>query len=176
MHNTLYLLPYTDVPLWVTDRLALDLPEWFDHPVHVLPHHEPPEEAYAPHRGQFLADALLQHMNHLMPRDALKLLGILADDLTTHDTPFIFGQGQRYGRKALISLYRLGHPDLDRCYTRILRQAVHDLGHTFGLEHCLYPACALHPSRSVAELDASPLELCHEHHRALRARTLTRRP
>ena len=43
---------------------------------------------------------------------------------------------------------------------RLLKEAIHELGHTFGLRHCDDWNCAMASSHSVESLDVKGDELC----------------
>jgi archaemetzincin len=45
---------------------------------------------------------------------------------------------------------------------RLLKEAMHELGHTFGLLHCHNPACAMQPSTYAEMVDLKPTTYCAE--------------
>lgn len=51
---------------------------------------------------------------------------------------------------------------------RTLKEAVHELGHTWGLEHCDSPQCVIHFSNTLAGIDAKAATLCDRCARQLR--------
>ncbi|MBI3470125.1 MAG: hypothetical protein HY013_02060, partial [Candidatus Solibacter usitatus] len=76
---------------------------------------------------------------------------------------FVFGEAQLEGRCALVSFHRLreefyglpARPDL--LGERLLKEAVHEVGHTFGLRHCGRWSCVMALTHAVERLDpASP--------------------
>lgn len=98
-----------------------------------------------------------------------RLLGVTDVDLFIPILTFVFGEAQLDGRAAVISTARLAHPE-DRRITvgRVAREAVHELGHTFGLLHCqgsVGPGwraapCVMSRSASVRSVDGKSLRLC----------------
>lgn len=67
---------------------------------------------------------------------------------------------------ALISVTRLNpefygeKPDRAKYYRRILTEAVHELGHAFGLPHCTIPTCVMYFSNSIDDTDRKGYNFC----------------
>jgi archaemetzincin len=126
-----------------------------------------PYPAYAFHqrRQQYLSDAILNQLR-LMALPAERLLGLADLDLYTPGLNFVFGQASMGGREALIALPRLrqsfyGLPDDEALFhERAVKEAVHELGHTYGLGHCPDATCVMHFSNSLPDTDFKGKEFC----------------
>ena len=57
------------------------------------------------------------------------------------------------------SLHRFGD-EPRRLKRRALLLTAHELGHMFGLRHCVFYACAMNGTNSLTESDRQPLHLC----------------
>jgi archaemetzincin len=121
-----------------------------------------PAFAFDPKRNQFYSTAILKKLAPLPERT----LGITAVDLFVPVLSFVFGEAQLDGRAALVSVCRLqqefyGLPaDSALIGERLLKESIHELGHTFGLRHCLSWECAMSSSHAVERIDAKTSELC----------------
>jgi len=79
---------------------------------------------------------------------------------------FVFGEAIINGKVAVISLYRLdtrrygNQGGAARYLERALKEAVHELGHTFGLEHCGDPRCVMFFSNSLLDTDRKGSVFC----------------
>jgi archaemetzincin len=79
---------------------------------------------------------------------------------------FVFGQAQLNGPGAVVSLARLGqefyglpaNPTL--LISRSVKEALHEIGHTFGLTHCSDIRCPMSLSNNVRQVDMKGEELC----------------
>jgi archaemetzincin len=88
-------------------------------------------------------------------------------DLYVPRLNFVFGEADPQRGVAVFSLARLHTPDRDRFVHRAATEAVHELGHTYGLTHCNDPHCVMWFSNTLAETDRKGTGLCAAHARAL---------
>jgi len=124
-----------------------------------------------PERGQYVADDLLDELSSLVSGPGTVLLGITAADLFSPGMNFVFGIANR--GKALVSVFRLrpefygekGDPAVFR--KRVLTEAVHELGHALGLQHCEYPGCVMYFSNWIGDTDRKGPGFCFRCARAL---------
>jgi archaemetzincin len=122
--------------------------------------------AFDPARKQYSSSLILQQLIASAPGDACKILGITDVDLFIPILTYVFGEAQLDGIGAVVSLHRLknqfyGMPeDNELMVERLLKEAVHELGHTFGLFHCAWFGCALNASTYVEDIDQKSCELC----------------
>jgi archaemetzincin len=137
-----------------------------------------PDYAFAPRRKQYQAGPILEQVSRFGPH-AQRILGVADLDLFTPGLNFIFGQAQAGGPTAIIALARLhpefwGHPPNQRRFQeRTIKEAIHELGHTYGLEHCSFPTCVMYFSNTLEETDRKSDQFCPRHQaqlsRALKA-------
>jgi archaemetzincin len=130
-----------------------------------------PHRAFHTGRGQFHADALLRLARSVTAEGVLAVTDV---DLYAGHLTFVFGSAQPRGEACVISLFRF-HLDADekRFRSRALKEAMHELGHTFGLGHCADPSCVMWFSNTLGETDRKGAAYCPRCEETLR---LARRP
>ena len=117
--------------------------------------HALPQVAFDARRGQFRADALL---GMALSVRAQRVLAVTDVDLYAQDLNFVFGVAQPSGDACVISLFRLNlDADEERFRGRALKEAMHELGYTFGLGHCADPGCVMWFSNTLGETDRKGL-------------------
>ena len=124
------------------------------------------KSVFDPNRTQYNSSLILQQLIMKPPSDADKILGVVDVDLFIPILTFVFGEAQLNGIGAVVSTQRLhnrfyGLPE-NREVTgeRLLKEAIHELGHTFGLIHCSQSKCVMNSSTYVENIDLKPAELC----------------
>lgn len=141
------------------------------------------KEAFDSNRGQYNSSLILRQLIMKPPRDAEKMLAVLDVDLFIPILTFVFGEAQLKGIGAVVSTRRLhnrfyGLPEDEETTTeRLLKEAVHELGHNFGLIHCSQPECVMNSSTYVENIDLKPAEFCPQCQRNIKidkARTADR--
>lgn len=124
------------------------------------------KEAFDTNRGQYNSSLILRQLIAHPPGDAEKVLAVVEVDLFIPILTFVFGEAQVGGIGAVVSLHRLrngfyGLPeDADLTTERLIKEAVHEIGHTFGLIHCRMPNCVMNSSTYVENIDLKPAEPC----------------
>jgi archaemetzincin len=115
---------------------------------------------FDPVRGQFssnrLVDALIDHAGAA----ADWVLGLTQADLFAAERDFIFGEATLGGHWAVVSLHRLRADDPRLLRERVLKEAVHELGHLAGLAHCPTRDCVMHPSVGIPDTDRKSSRFC----------------
>ncbi len=135
-----------------------------------------PQLTYDASRGQYDSNMLLGQLLSDPSEDALRILGVTSVDLFIPVLTYVFGEAQLGGRAAVISTNRLRSekyglpPDPEILISRLEKEAVHELGHTFGLLHCAHSACVMHASTYVEEIDPKGASFCSACLQTLRVR------
>jgi archaemetzincin len=164
--SALYLVPVGNVPdkvwYWITNAAA----EWFPLPIRRLAGLSIPAGAFDLQRKQYQSVEIMRMLAENAPRDAARILGVTAVDLSIPMLSFLFGQAQLDGRVAVVSLCRLqqefyGLPSQeDILRERLTKEVLHEMGHTFGLVHCSEQKCAMSLSTHIGMVDTKSERYC----------------
>ena len=123
--------------------------------------------AFDKHRNQWDSFKLLEWLlNKFKHNKDTKLLALFDIDAYTDAFDFVFGEAYYKGRIAAVYLARLKQefyslePNYSLFYERLVKEAVHELGHVFGLVHCKNPQCVMHFSISLHYIDSKERSFC----------------
>lgn len=132
----------------------------------ILPEKINPEFCYHSERQQYHSSEILSRMQQLVRPNCWRVLGVTEADLYIPILTFVFGEAQLGGRCALVSSHRLRQefyglpPDRDLLMERLLKESVHELGHTVELTHCDDYRCVMAPSHAVEWIDLKESYFC----------------
>ena len=160
----IHLIPL-GVGLNLVEQLAASLARAFHTPCRIRPQTLDIGFALDPGRGQHHSTAILERLQRLAD-PGVRLLAVTSADLYVPVLTFVFGEAQLEGPCAIVSTARLrdefyGLPPRDELLReRLLKEAVHEVGHTFGLRHCADWSCVMASSHAVEVLDVKSAEFC----------------
>ena len=119
---------------------------------------------------QILTGDVLALLQQNLPTDAFCVLAITMEDLYPDPTwNFVFGQASLRERVGVFSFARYdpafyGEKRAQDYQEILLRRSckvlVHEMGHMFSLQHCIFFKCVLNGSNHLRESDSRPLMLC----------------
>ena len=125
-----------------------------------------PSDAFDSARKQFVSPEIISFIQENCRNTPYqKILGICDINAYSGRLNFVFGEAQFGGRSAAIYLARLREEmgDLfdERIFLqRVVTEAVHEIGHLFGLQHCSSSSCVMYFSNSLEDTDKKGSDFC----------------
>lgn len=112
--------------------------------------------------GYLLTDVLKEQK----PSKRIALMGLSELDLYPKpEWNYVFGLASYHDKIGVSSIYRLQDGELtsenfDLCLSRLLKISSHEIGHMFGLHHCITANCVMNGTNSMSETDKNAIRLC----------------
>jgi archaemetzincin len=127
-----------------------------------------PTNIFDNRRNQYLSDQLLAWLQHtLEPSKDTKVLAVCDFDAYFGKYNFCFGEAIIGGNVSAIYLERLliynsndNSSSQSLLQNRIVKEAIHEIGHTFGLRHCLRDFCIMFKSKTILDTDNKNKDFC----------------
>jgi archaemetzincin len=137
--------------------------------VEVLAEKPLPKSAWYAPRGRYKADKLLESLAADTPARFAKVVGVTTRDISTAKGEIedwgIFGLGTLGGRSCVVSTFRLraGKAGDEVFRNRLVKIVNHELGHTFGLDHCPAAGCFMQDAGGkIATVDGESGQPCKD--------------
>ncbi|WP_343697238.1 archaemetzincin [Flavobacterium sp.] len=116
---------------------------------------------------QLLAGYLLNDvLKEENPENRIALMGLSELDLYPKpEWNYVFGLASYRDKVGVSSIYRFQDGELtaenfNLCLSRLLKTSSHEIGHMFGLHHCINADCVMNGTNSLSETDRSTIRLC----------------
>jgi len=122
---------------------------------------------------QYHAGKTIEILSKLIPKDGLLIIGFTAFDIYPRDEwNFVFGLADKMSGCGVFSLCRyydeIFSSNLDkekgfliRTVTKLAGKIMnHEVGHLFGLNHCIYFKCVMNGSNHMQENLTKPFDFC----------------
>ena len=119
---------------------------------------------------QYLAQDILAYMEKRVPKDAYCVMGITLKDIYPGDSwNFVYGWAKYKARVGIFSFLRWDDDFAEGSTKEInwneivypsMRTMVHEIGHMFGITHCVYNRCLMNGFNHIEENYLNPLEFC----------------
>lgn len=164
--TTIWIRPISDIDDYLLEHLQRELEKAFRRTVEIGPPMPWPDYAYNPERKQYHATSILRRLASERSDKYERVLGVTEADLYLPSLTFVFGEADPVGKAALISVARLrqGYSrlpvDKETLKERVFREAVHELGHTYGILHCHSGGCVMQFSSTLRAADRKGTSFC----------------
>ncbi|SYZ74062.1 conserved hypothetical protein [Candidatus Zixiibacteriota bacterium] len=166
MKSKVVVVPLGEVDFMMVNRLATNVGPVFGRSVDILKGMKMPDEGLNVIRNQYYASNLLAKLERVKANHKEIVLGVCEEDLYLPDEPYIIGHSDTVCGTAVVSLFRIrqefyGLPeDESKVYTRLFKQAVHQLAHLFDLTSCRNPRCVNYFSQNMIDIDNKGERFC----------------
>jgi len=164
--NYIYILEIGEIKDLDFMRLGKDLEDIFGFGIKKVGPTEVPDFCFDEYRNQYEAVKILDDITKLGFTKLEKILGITSKDLFIENYTYIFGLAESSGRASVISSFRLDPRNMgeifnsDLFYERMLKEAIHELGHNFGMSHCPDKSCPMYFSNNLIDTDFKQKSFC----------------
>lgn len=167
--NILSLVPVGEVAHGELESLGAGLASKLQVACSIQPDRLDISGAFDALRGQYHSTRILRQLQELVTAESWRVLGISDADLFIPILSYVFGEAQLGPlpvAAAVVSVHRLrqefyGLPsDPVLQAERLLKESLHELGHTLGLRHCQDYRCVMSSSHAVENIDLKSEEFC----------------
>ncbi|MBU1343647.1 MAG: hypothetical protein KKE44_13765 [Proteobacteria bacterium] len=162
--DTIVISPVGNIPAWINTTIAENIQNAFGFKTRVSPLLDDISFAYEEKRNQYYSTRILEELAARAPKDCIKLLAVTKEDLFIPILTHVYGEAQLGGIASIISISRLfAYPEsgpLEKGHDRIIKEAAHELGHTFDLRHCEDDRCIMHYCRKLEDVDQKTDRFC----------------
>lgn len=121
-------------------------------------------------KKQWKSTDILRWLPGKLPKDGYAMIAVTMTDLYPDENwNFVFGQASTRNRVGVFSFARY-HPGWtggkaeEGTEALVLRRAAkvltHEMGHMFGIRHCIYYECSMNGANHLEEADSTPMHLC----------------
>ncbi len=156
--------PIGEITPWICQVIAKKVEDFFGFKTRIAPLLDDISFAHDLERNQYYSTRILTELEACCPREGLKIVAVTREDLFIPILTHVYGEAQLGGKACIISISRLitgfGMGGVDNGASRIVKEAIHELGHCFDLRHCEDEQCIMHYCRKLEDVDKKLNRFC----------------
>ncbi len=162
--DNIIIAPIGNLEAKLMDRVAKEVHRFFGYRTDIQPLLTNVDFAFASNRRQYYSTPILERLSDLAPPHTIKILAVTGVDLFIPILTHVYGEAQLGGKSCIISTSRLaeglGLGVWEPFSRRVVKEAIHELGHTFNLRHCNDRSCGMHYCRTIEDVDRKSGQFC----------------
>ena len=126
------------------------------------------DDFFSIERKQYFSTQIIAEMMKLTSQYNGKVMLLTDVDIFVPALTFIFGEAQLNGKHSILSVCRLheifysGIANENLLLKRTIKEFLHELGHNYGLRHCIDWDCVMHASHGIEEVDIKGITYCRK--------------
>ncbi len=162
----LYIAPVVFSNMQLLDRIMGSLQKTFNAHVSKISLSIDADSLYSNERRQYYSTGFIEQSTAQTSNVNGKVILITELDIYVPVLTFVFGEAQLNGKHSIVSVFRLheefysGVSNNELLLERTVKEVRHELGHNFGLIHCLDWDCVMHSSNSIEQVDLKGSAYC----------------
>ncbi len=147
-------------------NLVIELSKRFSSQIQIIDLNINLDDFFSVDRRQYFSTQIIAEAIKLTDTFNGKVMLITDVDIFVPVLTFIFGEAQLNGKHSILSACRLheefysGVSNESLLLERTIKEALHELGHNFGLRHCIDWDCVMHSSNGIEEVDIKGKTYC----------------
>ncbi|MCJ7553504.1 MAG: archaemetzincin family Zn-dependent metalloprotease [Ignavibacteriaceae bacterium] len=164
----IFLAPIKFYSTLLLQDLVTELSKRFSFRIHVIDLKINLDDFYSIDRKQYFSTQIIAEAIKLTDEFNGKIIMLTDVDIFVPPLTFIFGEAQLNGKHSILSVCRLheefysGNSNENLLFERTIKEALHELGHCYGLRHCIDWDCVMHSSNGIEEVDIKGNTFCRK--------------
>ncbi|MFA6599206.1 MAG: archaemetzincin family Zn-dependent metalloprotease [Ignavibacteriaceae bacterium] len=164
----IFIAPLKFYSAVLLQNLVAELSKRFSSRIHVINIKMDIDDFFSVERGQYFSTQIIAEAMKLTDEFNGKIILLTDVDLFVPVLTFVFGEAQLNGKHSILSVCRLheefysGISNENLLFERTIKEALHELGHCYGLRHCIDWDCVMHSSPGIEEVDIKGNSFCRK--------------
>lgn len=162
----IFIAPVKFHNLLLLQNLVKELSNRFSSGIQVIDLNLNIDNFFSIERKQYFSTQIIAEAIKLTNDFDGKIVLLTDVDIFVPALTFIFGEAQLNGKHSILSVCRLyeefysNNSDKKLLLERTIKEVLHELGHCYGLRHCLDWDCVMHSSPGIEEVDIKGISYC----------------
>jgi len=164
----IFIAPLKFYSALLLQNLVTELSKRFSAKIHVIDLKINLDDFFSVEREQYFSTQIIAEAMKLTEAYKGKIVLLTDVDIFVPVLTFIFGEAQLNGKHAILSVCRLheefysGISNKNLLLERTIKEVLHELGHCYGLRHCIDWDCVMHSSPGIEEVDIKGDTFCRK--------------